>query len=197
MSAPASMIGVADLAHDVGPREVQEVVVALLVVREVAAGAEAGLVEPVALDRGAVGPVLHQDALLGDLAQEVGFLSAGHAIPGGGRTPSRWQIAKVEVGAVQRVEMELVDAFGLQAAAQVARDGGGDHAACLDVVVEAVEHVGQPGRHLGAAQAGHPASLPWKFETGMMPGTIGTLMPAAAAADRGSAGNRRPRRRTG
>ena len=61
-----------------------------------------------------------------------------------------------QVGAIERVEMELVDAFALQAAAEVAGHGGGDHAAGLDVVVEALEHLGQPGRHLGAAQAGHP-----------------------------------------
>src|SRR6185437_5284835 len=68
------------------------------------------------------------------------------------------QVAQREgqVRAVERVEMELVDALGMQAAAEVAGDRGGDHAACLDVVVEAVEHVGEPRRDLRAAQAGHP-----------------------------------------
>src|SRR5690242_12217227 len=67
------------------------------------------------------------------------------------------QVAQRErqVRAVQRIEMELVDALGIQAAAEIPRDRCGDHAASLDVVVEAVEHVGQPTRHLGAAQAGH------------------------------------------
>src|SRR5438477_10143529 len=63
---------------------------------------------------------------------------------------------KGEVGAVQRVEVELLDAFALQAAAEVASYRGGDHPAGFDVVVEALEHLGEPGWHLGAAQARHP-----------------------------------------
>src|SRR6185312_15016640 len=67
------------------------------------------------------------------------------------------QVAQREgqVRAIERIEMELVDALGMQAAAEVARDRGGDHAARLDVVVEAGEHVGQPRWHLRAAQPGH------------------------------------------
>ena len=41
------------------------------------------------------------------------------------------------------------------AAALVAGHGGGDHAAGFDVVVEALEQAGEPGRYLGAAQACH------------------------------------------
>src|ERR1700738_1384788 len=53
-------VGVADLAHDVGPRQVQKVVVALLIVVEGSPGAEAFFVEAIALDHRAVRPVLHQ-----------------------------------------------------------------------------------------------------------------------------------------
>ena len=56
----------------------------------IAAGAEALLVEPVALDHRSIGAVLHEDPFLRKRAQELGLLGAGH-----GRTPSRWQIAKV------------------------------------------------------------------------------------------------------
>ena len=58
------------------------------------AGAEARLVEPVALDHRAVGPVLHQDALLGDLRSMSAF-SARLCEVIAGRTPRRWQMAKV------------------------------------------------------------------------------------------------------
>ena len=44
---------------------------------------------------------------------------------------------------------------GEQAPAKVARDCGGDHAARLDVVIEPLEHLGQPGRHLGLAEGGN------------------------------------------
>ncbi len=60
-----------------------------------------------------------------------------------------------KIGPVQRIEMELVDAFIAQASAKIARHGGGDHAPRLDVLLEAVEQAGEPCRHLGAAQAGH------------------------------------------
>src|SRR4051812_19524076 len=63
---------------------------------------------------------------------------------------------KGEIGAIERVEMKLVDTLALQAAAEVTGHGGGDHATSLDVVVEAVEHLGQPRRHLGAAETCHP-----------------------------------------
>src|SRR6185436_3765123 len=67
------------------------------------------------------------------------------------------QVAQRErqVRAVQRIEMELVDALGMQAPTEVAGDRGGDHAARLDVVVEPVEHGGEPARNLRPAQAGH------------------------------------------
>src|SRR6185369_12471467 len=68
----------ADLAHDLGAREVEQVVVALLVVLERAAAAVARLIEAIGLDGGAVGAVLDQDAVVGDLAQLVGFFSARH-----------------------------------------------------------------------------------------------------------------------
>ena len=80
--------------------------------------------------------------------------------------------------------MELLDAFAVQAAAEVAGHGGGDHAARLDVVVEALEQIAasQPG----TLEPQRPAIfvMPWKFDTGMMPGTTGTWMPAAAALSR-------------
>src|SRR5476649_778009 len=60
-----------------------------------------------------------------------------------------------EVRAVQRIEVKLLDAFVAQAAAEIARDGGGDHTPCLDVLFQSLEHLGQPRRHLGTAQARH------------------------------------------
>src|SRR5260221_8183479 len=61
-----------------------------------------------------------------------------------------------QVRAVQGVEVELLHAFALQAAAEIASHGGGDHAAGFDVVVEAPEHLGQPRRHPWAPPARHP-----------------------------------------
>src|SRR5262245_48111416 len=60
-----------------------------------------------------------------------------------------------QVRAVQSIEVELLDAFTLQAAAEIAGHGGSDHATCFDIVVEALEHVGEPGGHFGAAEARH------------------------------------------
>src|SRR5262249_23741340 len=92
-------VGRADLAHHVGPRQIEQVVVALLVLVEVAAAAKAFFVETIGLDHRAVGPVLDQDAVGGDVAQQLGFFGAGHdRLPWGlpwARTPSRWQMAKV------------------------------------------------------------------------------------------------------
>jgi len=88
---PAFDVGVADLTDDLGSRQVQKVVVALLVVREVAAAAVAGLIEAMGLDRGAVRPVLHQDAFLAR-ARAAGRLFQCESWR---RTPKRWQVAKV------------------------------------------------------------------------------------------------------
>src|SRR5258708_18131093 len=60
-----------------------------------------------------------------------------------------------EVRAVQRIEVKLLDAFVAQAATEVACDGGSDHAPRLDVLLQSLEHLGEPGRHLRAAQARH------------------------------------------
>src|SRR5262249_14523355 len=82
---------VADLGHDLGPRQVQEIVVALLVVRELATVAETGLVQPIGLDGGAVRAVLHKYSVLRDLTEQVCLLVACHGL----RTPSKWQVANV------------------------------------------------------------------------------------------------------
>ena len=79
--------------------------------------------------------------------------------------------------------MELVDALGLQAAALLGGERGGDQAARVGIVVE-------PGE-MAAIQAGieAPHAAPnfctWaKLVTGRMPGTIGTVIPARAARSR-------------
>ena len=56
-----------------------------------------------------------------------------------------------QVGAVERVEMELVHALGLQPAALLGGERGGDQAARVGIVVEPVEMRRHPGRDRGAA----------------------------------------------
>ena len=67
--------------------EVEQVVVALLVLQQVQAAAIVGLLQPLGLDLRAVGAVLDQDALGGFGAKDLG---GAHACA---LTPSRWQIA--------------------------------------------------------------------------------------------------------
>ena len=59
-----------------------------------------------------------------------------------------------EVGAVHGVEMKVGDAVIDQIEHLLGGDGGGDQLAGGGIVVEAVEAVGEPGRHRGAAARG-------------------------------------------
>src|SRR4051812_37298518 len=60
-----------------------------------------------------------------------------------------------KVRAVQRIEMKLLDAFVAQAAAEIACDRGGNHAPCLDVLFQPLEHLGEPRWHFRAAEGRH------------------------------------------
>src|SRR5688572_22033397 len=64
-----------------------------------------------------------------------------------------------ELGPVQRVEMELADAAGIELAAQFRRDRGGDQLAGGGQIVEPLEQAVEPGRYGGAAQGGELAGL--------------------------------------
>ena len=71
MSAPAATKRRAIPATIVGPGQVEQVVIAALVVVERELAAIVGLVQPLGLDLGAVGAVLDQDALRGGGADVV------------------------------------------------------------------------------------------------------------------------------
>ncbi len=80
-------------------------------------------------------------------------LFAGHAVTaswrGHGLGPQPQQVADGvdEIGAVQRVEVELADALIDQVHHLLGCHGGGDEMGRLRIVVEAVEAPRQPGRH--------------------------------------------------
>ena len=59
-----------------------------------------------------------------------------------------------EVGAVHRVEVQVLDAVVDQVEHLLGADGGGDEAAGRRVVLEALEPVGEPLRHARARAAG-------------------------------------------
>src|SRR5579883_1027371 len=59
-----------------------------------------------------------------------------------------------EVGAVEGIEVELVDSLGVEVAALLGGGGGGDELAGARVVVEPLEEAGEPGRDAGAARLG-------------------------------------------
>ena len=87
-------IGARHLADDLGAGEREDVVVALLVAREVKRAAIGGFVQPAALDLGAEGAVDDEDPAGGGLGQTF---ACGHAasslMQALGLRPSRWQIA--------------------------------------------------------------------------------------------------------
>src|SRR3954452_10794750 len=64
-----------------------------------------------------------------------------------------------QLGAVQRVEMELADAAGIELAAQFGGDGGGDQLARGGEVVEPLEQPVHPRRDRGAAARRELAGL--------------------------------------
>ena len=80
--------------------------------------------------------------------------------------------------------MEVADAAGVELAAQLGGDGRGDQLARRGQVVEAFEQLVEPVRDGRAAGLRRSAGSCATFETGRMPGTISTSMPAAAASSR-------------
>src|SRR3546814_686319 len=93
---PRRQIGLADRRHDILPRQREDVVVALLVVRQAEGAGIVGLGKFANLDLGAPAAVGEEDALLRCGVQGVAC-AAGHAafsLAGAvGRSPSIWQIA--------------------------------------------------------------------------------------------------------
>ena len=160
-----------------------------LAVRGKARPAEGRLVEPVALDHRAHGAVDDQDALARGRLQRGDALLACHALTASlraaaaGLRPEQVADGVDEVGAVQRVEVELADALIEQVHHLLGRHDGRHEVRGLRIVVEAVEAARHPGRHGRAAAPGKPATCA-KLCIGTMPGTIGTLMPCARAASR-------------
>ena len=119
------------------------------------------------LDHRAHGAVEHQDALSRCrryAARRIrwspgSFSSHGHAIrslrfvparPLSARTPSRWQMREDEIGAVHRVEMEIVDAGSTRSIDLLGGHRRRDQRAGFGIVVQPVETVGEPSRHAGA-----------------------------------------------
>src|SRR5580698_1044274 len=86
------------------------------------------------------------------------LLFRGNASAGAGRgaRPQAEQVANRvdEIGAVHGVEMKVGDAVIDQIEHLLGGDRSGDQLAGGGVVVEAVEAVGEPGRHRGAAARG-------------------------------------------
>src|SRR5690348_7888812 len=62
-----------------------------------------------------------------------------------------------ELGAIERVEMEVADATGVELAAQLGSNGGGDQLARGRQVVETLEHIVEPLRDRRAAGLGKAA----------------------------------------
>ena len=58
-----------------------------------------------------------------------------------------------QLGAVERVEVELLDPGGAQQPAFLGGDGGREQPAQLGIGVRSLEEAGQPVRHRGAADA--------------------------------------------
>jgi hypothetical protein len=56
-----------------------------------------------------------------------------------------------ELGAIEGVEVELLDALGNQAPRLLGGDARGDQSLLLGMVVQAFEQIGEPVRHAGAA----------------------------------------------
>src|SRR3546814_3179578 len=64
-----------------------------------------------------------------------------------------------QVRAIEGIEMEAVDALGAQPLALFDGDRAGDELACAGVGVEAVEQLGHPAGHAGAAAGAELAEL--------------------------------------
>ena len=88
-----------------------------------------------------------------------------------------------ELRPVERVEMELPHAPGIELRAKLGGDGGGDELARRGQIVEPLEQPVEPGRDGGAAQSRELAGL-GDVGDGQMPGAISAPIPAAATSSR-------------
>ena len=88
-----------------------------------------------------------------------------------------------EVGAVQRVEVELGDAAVDEAHDLVGANRGGDEIAGLLVVLQPFETPAEPVWHARADSRAKPEHC-LKLWMGMTPGTMGMVMPAARTRSR-------------
>ena len=89
-----------------------------------------------------------------------------------------------ELGPVERVEMEVADAAGIELTAELGGDGRGDQLPRGRQIVEPFEQLVEPLRNACAASSARSARGRATLETGRMPGTISTSIPAAAASSR-------------
>ena len=88
-----------------------------------------------------------------------------------------------EIGAVQRVEVEFLDALIDEVHDLLRRDGRGDKMRGRVVVLKSLEAPREPRRHGCAGRLAKFATC-LKLWIGTMPGEIGTQMPAARARSR-------------
>ena len=109
------------------------------------------------LDHRAHGAVEHENALRGGGAKVVLAMSDagnfGHSSDFRfGLRPQAEQVADRidEIGAVHRVEMEMLDASVNEVEDLFGGDGRGDEPPGRRIVIEPFEALGEPGRHRGA-----------------------------------------------
>uniref|UniRef100_A0A0N4ZXP4 EF-hand domain-containing protein n=1 Tax=Parastrongyloides trichosuri TaxID=131310 RepID=A0A0N4ZXP4_PARTI len=160
---PGGVVDVVQISHDVGPRQDQQVVVALLrmvVVAETLA-AEIFFRQIAALDHHAPTAVQHQNALFRRRVQGGDPFGAvqgrSHLRNSLGFTHAQHPTDRIDqLGPVQGVEVEVRKALFLQAGAGLGGDGGGQQLARLRVVVQPVEVASQPVGQGRAARRRHP-----------------------------------------
>jgi hypothetical protein len=85
MSAPRADETAGDSGNDLGPGQIEQIIIALLIMIKREIAAIVGLGQPLGLDLGSVSAVLDQDALCRGGADCVGNHWA--------LTPSKWQMA--------------------------------------------------------------------------------------------------------
>src|SRR5262245_23188603 len=86
-----------------------------------------------------------------------------------------------EIGAVQRVEVKIVDALVDEAEYLLGGDGGGNEVPLLLVVLQSLESVAEPVRHMRARFGGEARDL-LEIVDGNDPGHDGNVDPARADA---------------
>ena len=138
-----------------------------------------------ALDHHAPGAVEQQEALLRFLLHPG---DAGGAVEthdkSFGLNPKHAAGRIGQIGLVEGVEMKLVEAAAAQLLHLIGQHGGSDDAAAFDIFVQPVIGTRQPGGNGRAASWPPCARRRGNSVVGMMPGTIGMVMPALAASSR-------------